>query len=659
MSTIRQTLPGVGSRAASFTRETIEEEARTVELAFSSETPVEDWPGEFVILGHGDGEIDLERFERGVLPLLLDHDRTRQIGRIESVRIAGGVGRAVARFSRSPLGEEVFRDVVDGIRTGVSLNFRFHEIRLESEADEVVIYRATRWSPIEVSIVSVPADVTVGIGRSGDQGVPEVPVLGLPADETSGSGDAGAETDDDSNREEGAAMAGQTTTTTTTTAAAGDRSVADAIAARNAEVGEILALGVRLNRRDLADAAIARGETLAAFRGVLLEALGDGAEIEVPASQIGMTDREVASFSLFRALRAHAARDWRGAELERDAIEAVADQIRRSTGREARGFFLPYDVMRSAGFRVLPGAGASRDLTAGGAGTGAEMVGTDHLAGSFIDALRSRMMVRRLGARVLSGLVGDVDIPKLAAGATAYWLATEATDVTESTPTTAQLTLSPNTVAGRVDLSRRLLIQSSPDAEAMVRNDLVEVIARAIDAAAINGAGSGGEPEGLLNMTGIGDVAGGTNGSAPTYAHMVELETDVAVANADEGTLAYLTTPAARGKLKTTVVGTDQRMVWGNMAGMPGVGEVNGYSAYASSQVPSNLVKGTSGAVCSAAIFGNWSDLVIGEWGVVDMTTDPFTLGDRGGLVVRAFQDVDVGARHVASFSAMQDMLTT
>ena len=177
---------------------------------------------------------------------------------------------------------------------------------------------------------------------------------------------------------------------------------------------------------------------------------------------------------------------------------------------------------------------------------------------------------------------------------------------------------------------------------------------------AINGSGSSNQPTGLLNISGIGSVAGGTNGLAPTYEHMVDLESAVANANADSGSLAYLTNTKVRGKLRKTqeFASTNGKAVWTSMPGQRGVGDVLGYEAMVTNSVPSTLDKGTSTGVCSAIIFGNWADFVIGMWGGLDILLDPYTGATAGTRRVVAMQDVDFNARHAASFAAMKDALT-
>lgn len=362
-----------------------------------------------------------------------------------------------------------------------------------------------------------------------------------------------------------------------------------------------------------------------------------------PNPNIGMSQRDLRNYSIVRAIRAIANRDWSGAELEREASQSVAQRI----GREPQGFFVPYDWMRSA-----PN-GEQRDLNVGTATAGGNLVATDLLAQSFIELLRNRVVVRQAGATMLTGLVGDVAIPRQTGGATSYWLA-ESGAPTESQQTVDQVALSPKTVGAFTDYSRKLMQQSSIDVEMFVRDDLATVLALAIDLAALHGTGASNQPTGIAATSGIGSVVGGTNGAAPDWADIIDLETAVAVDNADVGRLAYITNAAVRGKLKQTekASGTAQ-FVWDDNSS-----PVNGYTAHVSNQVRSDLDKGTSTGVCSAIFFGNWADLIMAMWGSLDILVDPYTHSTSGTMRIVALQDVDIAVRHAQSFAAMLDALT-
>jgi HK97 family phage major capsid protein len=252
---------------------------------------------------------------------------------------------------------------------------------------------------------------------------------------------------------------------------------------------------------------------------------------------------------------------------------------------------------------------------------------------------------------MLTGLQGNVAIPRQTGAGTAYWVA-ESSAPTESQQAFDQVTMSPKTVGAFTDISRKLLAQSSLDVEALVQQDLATVLGLAIQQAAINGTGASNQPSGLLTLI-TPSVAGGTDGLAPTWAHIVELESDVSVANADIGTLSYLTNAKVRGKLKgTSKVSGQNGFVWEG-----GDTPLNGYRAAVTNGVPSNLTKGT-GTNLSAIIYGNFADLLIGMWGTLDLMVDPYSLSTSGTVRVVALQDVDVAVRHAESFATMVDAIT-
>lgn len=620
MTTVTKTIkPGTRvERALTFERAQVDVAARTVELGFSSETPYERWWG-IEVLDNTPTAVRLGRLTSGG-PLLMDHDTRDQVGVIESVRIdADRVGRAVVRFGKSARAEEVWQDVQDGIRRNVSVGYAIHKAVLVETSDTGAdTYRITDWEPLEISLVSVPADASVGIGRSaadgGDTPIQITKEQPMPAENTP----VPAAPVDHSAIERAATERAHQDAT---------KRAADIIA-----IGEMFA---KQGGERKASEALRAGKTVEQFRADMLQHM---ATQPVPTADVGLSDKEARSFSFVRAFNALAnpgdRKAQEAASFEREASDAVAAK----QGRSAQGFFVPAEVQR-------------RDLNVTTATAGGNTVATNLLAANFIDLLRNKLAVTGLGAQFLSGLVGNIAIPRATGGATAYWVA-ESGAPTESQAAFDQVTMSPKTVGAYSDISRKLLLQSSMDVEGFVRNDLASVLALAIDLAAINGTAAGNQPRGLLATSGIGDVAGGAAGAAPTWANMVELESDIAIANADVGTMGYLTNAKVRGKLKTTSKVSGQNgFVWED-------GMVNGYNAAVSNQVPSNLQKGASGAVCSAIIFGNWSDLIIGQWGTLDLMVDPYSGSTSGTVRVVALQDVDIAVRNAVSFSAMLDALT-
>jgi HK97 family phage major capsid protein len=354
-----------------------------------------------------------------------------------------------------------------------------------------------------------------------------------------------------------------------------------------------------------------------------------------------LTDNQRKDYSIARALMHLADPQNTEAGLEREVSQDLARRLKVTP----RGILIPT--------RLNPHM-SGLDTKTNGAGKYTTAV----VVGELIDLLRNRMKVAQLGATMLSGLSSNVTFPVQLTGSAGAWVAENpGSNVAESDATFGLKTLSPKTYQATTSFSRQLLSQSSIDVESFVRNDLATAHALAIDAAAINGPGTGNAPLGLLRTTGIGDVAIGANGGAPTFPKIVDVETAVADANADEAGMAWLTTPVMRGKLKQSVVlaSTDSRMIWQQNGNAPGIGDLIGYPAHVSKQVPSTLVKGGSGAVCHAIILGYWPSLIIGEWGVIDLIVDPYALKKQGMVEVTSFQMVDVLLRRPAQFAAIQD----
>jgi HK97 family phage major capsid protein len=286
---------------------------------------------------------------------------------------------------------------------------------------------------------------------------------------------------------------------------------------------------------------------------------------------------------------------------------------------------------------------------------------TNLLAGSFIEALRTRMMVAQLGATMLEGLVGDVAIPRQTNPAATFWVG-ETSATTEASVTFDQVTMSPKTISTRVDFGWLLLHQSTPTVDGLIRDDLQNAIARAIDLAALHGTGASSQPRGIASTSGIGSVTGGADGAVPTWANIVALETAVANSNADGASTAYLVNSRTRGKLKNVLknaTATDATYLWEPLPGPDGMGVLNGYRAGVSNQVSNALTNGTSTTVCSAIFFGNWADLLIGSWSGLELLTNPYTQAANRIIEVYAHQALDIAVRHPESFALMADAITT
>lgn len=585
------------SRNSTIGSDGIDQENRTVALAFSSESPVERHFG-LEILDHSSGAVDLERLSDAA-PLLVDHDPTDQVGVIERASIDNDrVGRVVVRFGRSDRAKEIFQDVADGIRKHVSVGYRI----LDAERDEMQstkeldAYRITNWMPHEVSIVSIPADHSVGVNRN-----------------------LNTETNTMENKENIAPVNDEAQQNDIETAKA--VATTKARSAEQARIREITQLTSNHQRGDLLSNAIEGGLSVQEVRETILDDMlkRDKAEKEKQKSAssfVGMSNNEIKNFSISRAAEAAAKGDWSNAGLEKEAVRAIEQQ----TGNSSRGFYIPMEVMNRS------------EQTKGTAADGGNLVGTDHLAGSFIENLRNESVVMGLGPTVLSGLRGDVSIPRKTGSSTAYWIAEDG-EPTESKATFDNVTLSPKTIAVAVSLSRRLQQQSSPVADGILMSDIIRTSALAIDEQTLNGDGAGNNPVGILNQSGVLTQAVADSGNVPTFAEMVGFRTNLEKVNALTGNLCFLTTPTINGALMTTPKDAGSGMF------LVENGTGAGYSVKATNQMPTGRT-----------LFGNFNDVLMGMWGVLDVRVDTATGAANDSLVLRVFQDIDIALRHPQSF---------
>lgn len=631
----------------------IDEEKRTVELAFSSETEVERWFG-IEVLDHSPGAMRTERLADGGA-LLVNHDWDDHVGVVESVTVgADRRGRAVVRFGRGARASEVWQDVVDRIRRHVSVGYAIHKVEIEERAGLPDMVRVTDWEPHEISIVSVPADISVGVGRSRELPPAEAGQSGLDTASNGQSGTPGAsrthqkegEMNEKILRDKSGNLVrakvndeGEIVEVLEMIERAGEAHAEARDAGKQAEqsrVKAIMNMGRQYENVELATQYVTEGKSPEEFQRALLDSLhgkrskplgdkGDGQRDKPKSAALGMTEGDLQRYSMMKVVRALAnPTDKRAQEAAAFELE-LSQEAERQYGKEARGILIPDDVLSRA-FN----AGGSAD-TPVGAATGETLVDTQYMAGSFIEMLRNRTVLMRL-ATTMSGLVGNVDVPKQTGGATAYWIG-EHEDAPEGTPTIGQIGLTPKTVAAYTDITRRLMLQSTPDAERIVRNDLASAVAQAIDLAGFYGAG-GNEPTGIANVSGINAVPLATAGK-PTYAETVQMESEIAADNADVNNMAYVLASMMRGHFKTTQKfdGTNGAPIWeqGNT--------VNGYRTEVTNQIQTGDL-----------FFGNFADLIIGLWGGLDLTVDPYSLSKSGGTRLVVFQDVDMVTRRVESF---------
>ena len=578
----------------------VDEEKRTVEVAFSSDAELEQWYRTALVLEHTEKAVRLKRLNDGGA-VLFNHKRDDHIGVVESARIdADGKGRAVLRFGSGKLAEEKFNDVRDGILKHISVGFDIHEVKLvETREEDLDIYRATDWEPYEISFVTIPLDHSVGVGRDHTkQEERQMPVPNIGEEKGKGSGTPSV--DESAVREK-------------------------TLKIERERIDSLLFLGREYNAPDDAAKYVSEGKTPDQFRQFLLESLdargkAGAATPDEMNDPVGLTEREIKNYSFLKALRALDPNDSEGqrdAGFELEVSRATAKRM----GRTAQGIMVPPEVLMAkrgytTGTDVAPHGGLTVDTTL--------------MTSSFIEMVRNSCVLMQVGTK-LAGLVGDIAIPKQIAGAQGYVVG-ETEDAQESEGDLGQVKMSPTTIGAYTDISRRLLMQSSMDVEAFVRKDLASALGLKTDHLGYYGTG-GDEPLGIMNTTGVNIVNFATP-YKPTYGEFVQMESEISADNADVSAMLYLFAARMRGHCKTALKfpGTAET-IWesGNT--------VNGYNTGITNQIANE-----------DSLFGNFADLVVGLWGGLDLTLDPYSKSKSGCLRIIAMQDVDYAIRRSESF---------
>jgi HK97 family phage major capsid protein len=344
-------------------------------------------------------------------------------------------------------------------------------------------------------------------------------------------------------------------------------------------------------------------------------------EKRTPGVSVPGLEGKEKDFSLQRAINAIVTGDWKNAGFEKEVFNASEKKAMSAGSDTAGGYIVPNELLSD-----------------------------------FIEFLRAKPVVSQMGATVLTGLNGvPVEIPKQTGGATAYWVG-ENQAITESALTFGQIALSPKQVSGLVKLSSRLLRLSNPSVEAMIRNDLQAVLANAIDYACLRGSGASNEPIGIANTSGINSVTlGSGNGAALNWDNILEMQYQLQLDNAFTGNLGYIFHPTTRKNLLKQKVAQYSGDTSGEYIIQPIISDGQlqnwlGYKYAMTTQVPINL--GVGSGTCTEVYFGNWSELIIGQWGGLEImasreTSDAF---EKNQVWVRIIQEVDLAVRHPESF---------
>ena len=593
-------------RRLEFRADTLSDDDNTVELSFSSEEPYERYWG-VEILDHSEKSVRLDRIRQSG-PLLFNHDSDMHIGRVEEVAIENGRGKAKVKFSKSQLGRDKMQDVRDGILKEVSVGYRIHQMQLVEEKDGKETYRVTDWEPLEISLVTIPADTSVGVGRDNDgQHVATVEII---------------------NSKKEVKMAEEAKNTKPEIDVLAERK--NAIEVERKRQASLRSAAALIEQRGLelpadalqkADEKDWNGDQLIAYAFESQPEAKRGADTKVLND---MQSAEKRTFSLTRLLGRMATQKPVDG-FEREVCDEMGKMWRKG-GLESQGQVVPLAVFRG--------------MQAGDYSQGGSTVSVD--LGQLIEKLDNQAVVEQVGATTISGLSGNLSLPRQTGGASAFWVA-EGAEITESTPATDDVALTPRGLGALVAYTKQFLAQSSIGVEAFIRNDINTRLNLAIDKAAWEGSGVSGQPKGIFTLntstSGINTV---TFGAAPTWKKVLEFESKLGTANALRGTPRFVSTYPVAAAWKGTSKDTGSGLFLATDNNT-----ANGYQLFATNQF------GATNA--NKVIFGNFADMILARWAGVDLVVDPYTLAASGKVRIVALTHVDIAYRHPESFVVSTD----
>lgn len=600
---------------------------RCVRCSFSSETPVERelfGKSVFEVLDHSPGSADLARLNNGA-PLLWQHDPNQMIGKVESAQIDGDkVGRCVVRFGSSARAKEVYQDVKDGIISKASFLYTINGYKEEGDAEKPTL-RITKWAANEISLVSVPADDSVGINRS--LSVSETPTEGNDGLKEGTHGSTSAE-DGVNTQEQRNAEPSHKNVTQSRRNPMGLNVEKERIMKIDALTSKFRHLVTDIDA--LRNSAVESDMSYEGFAAQVSEKAATKAVELKPASDLGLSNKEVGKYSISRAIMGNLPGSGVDAAYEIELSNQIAKNLVQTGIKTHGGLFIPWEVQtRQFASR------ANNPYVAGTPIAGGDLVQTTILAANFIELLRHRTISDKVGVEFLTGLQGNIELPKRSAAASVAW-GTETATISPTTGSYTQVPLTPHQLRGNYQYSRQLLLQSNPSIDGLVMSDLSKILALEVDRVVFYGSGSSSQP------TGIKFTAGVTSGSYSTssYANAVTIETQVAISDADVATMYWATNAQLYGQWETTAKANIFSSTYPVTQFCLENGKLTGFPVVRSNQLENGDM-----------FFGDFSQATIGNWGVLELLPDYYTGAGNSLVNLWAYLFMDVAIRQTKAFS--------
>jgi HK97 family phage major capsid protein len=645
-----------------------DKEKRTAELSFFSDTPQLELLGRtlvYVKLSMKPAGVNLERFQRG-LAFTENHDIERRLGKGSNPRLEGSLLRATGNFTTRPHADEIFNETIELIDRGffpdTSGLARLDKVAPEpiGRIDGIPVVLAEEWTPTEMCIATIGKDNNTGVGRAMDDAAKCSRDLPTDSEDCNdddcpmhGAGDAGIER---------TISPQQPTRSATVMTEPKQLTALEKITERQTTYeGFVVRYGStdekKAELKRMAGAFALGGKTETELLAEISRMTDDWAKTSpvVPAAMPTFTGQDADEiskrYSISRAVLIQAGLKQGGEDLgvkDGNCFELeVSRSLDKLRPREYSGpmvgdFRMPLDIpLRGLKRNIVTRAGLDTQTS----GKGSELVFAEYQ--SFIDVLRNRARVAQMGAQIISGMRGNPTWPRQTAAGGGSWVGENpGADVADQDLGLDQIQSTPKTFQASTSYSRQLLVQNvGGNLDNIQLNDLTAVNSLEIDRVALHGSGSAHQPRGIYNMSGVNSVTFISGGvSAPvTYSGAVDMETVINAANADVGTMGYLTTPEVKGTAKKTaqLANTIALPIWQG-------DELNGYRALSTNQISKTLGAGTDHGM----VFGVWEMLMILEWGgALEVIVDPYRLKKQGMIETTTFLMADLLARHTAAFS--------
>ena len=644
----------------------IDQEKRTLTFPYGSEEPVNRGYLGYEILDFTEESVDQSRLEASA-PLLFNHDSNDVLGVVEKSWVEKKRGYVTVRLGKHARGQEVLDLINDGILRNVSVGYSITKTEKEErkDDDDKEYYRVRGFQPAEISIVTVPADYKgAGVGRSKeDTKTPEKVVNEVTMEEECKSATLEEQRTNavavHSVPQSKSQIKNPMSNSTPETDVVREVEKARNLATTN-ERSRIREITSFCNKMQLGDDTLNTlldnpDSTINDARAIYCDRANLKAETVESVQTPDIPEKELDQASIVAGTRAILTNDW--SSREAGLIREISQEVESKGGKRttANSFMLPYSAFAEKRATYVTSTN----------NVGGFLVPQDYRPADFIESLKNKSVALQAGVQTLNDLQGDVVIPKRAASGSTYWLSTETTAITSGNSTFSQLTLAPANVASLEKYSRQQVLQGLPAIEELIRTDMQNNLMLAMDSAILSGSGSSGQPTGILNTSGVNSVAMGTNGGAITIDALINLEGSVVIDNGivNPATTGYLTNGKVVNDLKKLKDSSNQYLynVGAVVAGRGATpASINGYSITDSMQLPSNLTKGSSSSNCSAVIFGDFSQCLVGLWGgieiVVGEDADDFS---KGLSSIRGIMTMDVGVRNAVSFGVIKDVTTS